>query len=168
MEKEKNEKQNNKKHDKEKEELLKIQNENKELQDKNLRLQAEIANIMRRNSEEISKLRKYDGEDIIKNLLNVIDNFERAIKLDDTNLTDELSKFLNGFKMIYGNFVNYLKSIGVSEVEALDMPFDPNTMEAVTVEEVDGVEPGKVIDIYQKGYLYKDKIIRAAMVKVSK
>lgn len=148
--------------------ITKLNKDNAELQEKNLRLQAEMQNIIRRNNEDITKMRKYDGEDIIINILQMVDNFERAIKLDDSDLTDELSKFLSGFKMIYGNFVNYLKSIEVNEIEALNNPFDPNKMEAVSVEECEGIAAGTVVDIFQKGYMYKDKVIRPCMVKVAK
>lgn len=147
--------------------IEKLTTENNKLNEKNLRLQADMQNMMRNQQEEIEKLNKYDGENIITSLLVMVDNFERAINLDDANLTDELSKFLSGFKMIYGNLVNYLKSIGVCEIDALHQVFDPNIMEAITVEHVDGIEPGIVIDVFQKGYKYKDKLLRTCMVKVS-
>ena len=73
-------------------EILKLKEENATLNDKVLRINAELQNIKRRNSEEISRLMKYDGETFIKKLLPVIDNFERAINMDDDNLEDEVSK----------------------------------------------------------------------------
>ncbi len=155
----------NKKEDLEKK---KLQDENNELKDKLLRVSAEMQNMMRRNEEKIATLLKYEGEDLIKSLLPVVDNFERAISMDDTNLLDEVSKFLSGFKMIYGNLSDVLKSYEVEVIDCLHKPFDPNTMEAVMVEEKEGVEPDQVIAVLQKGYIYKDKVIRHAMVKVSK
>ena len=137
------------------------------LNEKVLRLTADMQNMKRRYEEEISKLYKYDGEDFAKKLLSVIDNFERAIKLDDTNLDDELSKFLSGFKMIYGNMINILKEKGIEEIICLNEEFDPAKMDAVLTEKVDGTPSNKVIDVMQKGYIYKDKVIRPAMVKVS-
>lgn len=148
-------------------ELENLKKTNELLNDKILRLTADMQNMKRRYEEEMSKLYKYDGEDLVKKLLVVIDNFERAIKLDDTNLDDELSKFLSGFKMIYGNMVNILKDKGIEEIICLNEEFDPTKMDAVLTEKVEGVENNKVVDVMQKGYIYKDKVIRPAMVKVS-
>ncbi|MGM9834985.1 MAG: nucleotide exchange factor GrpE [Bacilli bacterium] len=145
----------------------KLTNENALLNDKILRLSAEMQNMKRRNEEQVSNLLKYEGEDLVKQLLGVIDNFERAIKMDDTNLEDEVSKFLDGFKMIYANFSNILTNQGIAEIDCLNKAFDPNTMEAVLTDKVEGVEPNVVIDVLQKGYMYRGKVIRHAMVKVS-
>ena len=153
---------------KENKEVLKLKEENKALQEKVLRITAEMQNMRRRMEEEKGLLLKYEGEELIKKLLPSIDNFERAIGMDDTNLEDELSKFLSGFKMIYGNLETILQSYEVVAIDALNKPFDPNTMEAVMTEEVEGVEPNMVVDVLQKGYTYKGKVIRHAMVKVSK
>lgn len=145
----------------------KLLEENKTLNDKVLRLSAEMQNIKRRKEEEISKLCKYDGEKLIINLLNIVDNFERAIKIDDNNSGDELSKFLSGFKMIYTNLLNILNSYEVKEIDCLNKEFDPTLMEAVLTDKVEGIESNKVIEVLQKGYTYKDKVVRTAMVKVS-
>lgn len=149
-------------------EKKKLQEENALLKDKLLRTQAEMLNMKRRMEEEKSNLLKYDGEELIKKLLPVVDNFERAIGMDDTNLEDEVSKFLSGFKMIYGNLSTTLQSYEIKAMDILNKPFDPNTMEAVMVEEAEGVESNIVVDVLQKGYTYKGKVIRHAMVKVSK
>jgi len=150
------------------EELTKLKNENTELKDKYLRVNAEMQNMRRRMEEEKANLLKYEGEDLIESLLPTLDNFERAIMMDDANLEDEVSKFLTGFKMIYGNLSNTLQKFEIVPMDILNKPFDPNTMEAILVEEVEGIEPNIVIDVLQKGYTYKDKVIRHAMVKVSK
>lgn len=149
-------------------EKKKLQEEVAVLKDKFLRTSAEMQNMRRRMEEEKANLLKYEGEGLIKNLLPIIDNFERAISMDDTNLEDEVSKFLNGFKMIYGNLSSTLQGYEVIAMDILNKPFDPNTMEAVLTEEVEGLEPNIVVDILQKGYTYKGKVIRHAMVKVSK
>ena len=149
-------------------EKKKLQEENALLKDKYLRVNAEMQNMRRRMEEEKTNLLKYEGEDLIKRLLPVIDNFERAITMDDTNLEDELSKFLSGFKMIYGNLNSTLQSYEVVAMDIINKPFDPNTMEAVMVEEVPDMESNIVVDVLQKGYTYKGKVIRHAMVKVSK
>ena len=149
-------------------EKKKLQEENAALKDKYLRVNAEMQNMRRRMEEEKANLLKYEGEELIKNLLPTLDNFERAISMDDTNLEDEVSKFLAGFKMIYGNLSSTLQNFEVISMDILNKPFDPNTMDAVLVEEAPGVEPNIVIDVLQKGYTYKGKVIRHAMVKVSK
>lgn len=148
-------------------ELEKLKEENQTLQEKILRVSADAQNMRRRLEEEISRIHKYEGEDFIKEILPTIDNFERAIKLDDENLTDELSKFLSGFKMIYTNLVNALEKVEIKEIDCLNKEFDPNFMEAVLTSKVEGVEKNQVIEVLQKGYLYKDKLLRPAMVKVS-
>ena len=140
----------------------------KELEDKNLRVTSEMINSNRRKDEECNRLLKYKDEDIIMDLLQVVDNFERAIKLDDTNLDDELSKFLEGFKMIYCNILNVLKKYGVIEIDGFNKPFNPTYHQAVLTEKVEGVESGYVVEVLQKGYILKDKVIRPAMVKVNK
>jgi molecular chaperone GrpE len=110
---------------------------------------------------------KYADEDFISKLLPVIDNFERAIKLDDHDLTDELSKFLAGFKMIYGNLIDILNKSEVKEIEALGIEFNPNYHQAVIMEKNENKPAGVVLEVLQKGYMYKDKVIRPAMVKVN-
>lgn len=131
-----------------------------------LRAHSDLINYRKRKDEEISKILKYSSEDLIKALLPVIDNFERAIMLDDNDLSDELSKFLAGFKMIYGSLENILKENEVVQIDSINKPFDPKFHQAVLTEKTDG-EKGIVLDVMQKGYLYKDKVIRTAMVKVS-
>lgn len=160
-------KKEKKKKEKNDEVLEKLTQENTLLNDKILRLSAEMQNMKKRNEEQVSNILKYEGEDLVKQLLNIIDNFERAINMDDTNLEDEVSKFLNGFKMIYANFSTILVNQGITEIECLNKPFDPNTMEAVLTDKVEGVSPNVVIDVLQKGYMYRGKVIRHAMVKVS-
>lgn len=162
--KEENKKVKKEKIDKEKETL---KNKNAELNDKILRISAEMQNMKRRYEEEISRIYKYDGEDIIKQLLTIVDNFERAIMLDDEDLTDELSKFLSGFKMIYTNLVNILNSKGVKEIECQGKEFDPHTMQAVLTDKIENMESNHVIEVLQKGYIYNEKVIRPAMVKVN-
>lgn len=148
-------------------EKARLLDENTKLNDKVLRLTAEMQNMRRRTDEEMTRMLKYEGEAFIISLLDTIDNFERAISLDDTNLNDEVSKFLSGFKMIYGKLIDLLKEQGVTEIECLHKNFDANMMEAVMTEKVDGFESNIVIDVMRKGYMYKDKVIRYAMVKVA-
>ena len=148
-------------------ELDKLREENKILQDKILRISADAQNMRKRLEDEIMRIHKYEGEDVLKELLPTIDNFERAIKLEDEDLSEELSKFLSGFKMIYTGLVNILESKEIKEIDCLNKDFDPNFMEAVLTSKVEGIEKNKVVEVLQKGYMYKDKLLRPAMVKVS-
>lgn len=161
-------KKEDKKGNKLKEEIAKLKEENANLNDKILRLSAETQNMKRHFDEDKLRLIKYDGEKVILDLLPVLDNFERAISLDDANLEDELSKFLSGFKMIYAGLKDTLSKYGVKEIECIHEKFNPNTMNAVMIGEDETLEPNTVIDCMQKGYIYKDKVIRPAMVKVNK
>ena len=139
----------------------------KELEDELLRSKAEFINYRKRLEEEQARLLKFCNEDLIKETLPILDNFERAISMDDTNLDDEVSKFLSGFKMIYCNFVNVLKNYGVVEIDGNNKPFDPIYHEAIMTEKREDVAPGMVLEVLQKGYILKGKVIRPAMVKVS-
>ena len=114
-------------------------------------------------AEEISNMSKYEGIDFIKSLLPIVDNFERAIEMDKS--VNE--KFLEGYKMIYANLISILNTAGVKEIECQDKEFDPNLMDAIMTEHVDKVKPNYVLLVLQKGYTYKDKVIRHAFVKVS-
>lgn len=139
----------------------------KELEDQLLRSKADFINYRKRLEDEQSRILKYCNEDLIKEILPIVDDFERAISLDDDNLEDELSKFLAGFKMMYSNLLRVLDKFGVVAIDGKNKPFDPIYHQAVLQEKVDGVESGMVIEVLQKGYLLKGKVIRHAMVKVS-
>ena len=132
-----------------------------------LRNQAELQNYKRRREEETAKMMKYKDEDLIKEFLVVIDNFERAIKMDDDDLTDEVSRFLEGFKLIYSNTINILNKFEVKEIDAEGVEFDPDYHHAVLTEHDENKPAGVVLEVLQKGYMYKDKVIRPAMVKVN-
>ncbi len=150
-----------------KEEVEKMKASLKEADEKVLRANAELINYRKRKDEEVGKLLKYSNEEIVKELLPIVDNFERAIAMDDTNLDDQLSKFLEGFKMIYSHLVSALNKYEVKAIDGYNKPFDPTYHQAVMTAKVEGVEPGMVVEVLQKGYLLKDKVIRPAMVKVS-
>ena len=93
------------------EEKKKLEEEINNLKEALLRNQAELQNYKRRQQEEMDRILKYRNEDILKEFLPIIDNFERAIKMDDADLSDEVSKFLEGFKIIYTNTINMIKAI---------------------------------------------------------
>ena len=141
---------------------------NKELEEKYMRVQAEFLNFKTRTQGEISKMLQYEGEDFIKEILVIKDNLERAVSMDDNDLSDEVSKFLSGFKMILGNLTALLDKYEVREVECLGLEFDPHVSEAVLTEHDENKPENIVLEVYTKGYKYKDKLIRPAMVKVNK
>lgn len=170
--KEVNNKHKETKHDNKKCEELKNEIEKLKLalnasNDKAVRAQAEMLNFKRRKEEETSSLLKYANEDVMKSLLGVVDNFERAIKLDDNDLSDELSKFLSGFKMIYTSVIDILNKFEVKEIVAEGVEFDPKIHQAVLMEHDETKPHNVVIEVLQKGYTYKDRVIRPAMVKVN-
>ena len=135
--------------------------------EKVMRTQAEMMNFKRRKEEETSNLLKYANEDVLKSLLPIVDNFERAIKLDDNDLSDELSKFLSGFKMIYTSVIDILNKFEVKEILAEGVEFDPKVHQAVLMEHDESKPSGVVLEVLQKGYMFKDRVIRPAMVKVN-
>ncbi len=150
--------------DKKMEELL---NQVKELEEKNLRISAEMINTIRRKDEETTRIIKYASTDIIMELLSICDNFERALSVKTDESNEELNKYKQGMKMIYENFLNVLKLNEVKEIEALGKEFDANLHNAVMTDHVDGKKVNEIIEVLQKGYIYKDKVIRPAMVKVN-
>ena len=137
------------------------------MQEAFLRNQAELQNYKKRKEEETAKIMKYKNEDLIKEMLTIIDNFERAIKMDNQDLSDEVSKFLSGFKLIYTNMLNILERYDVKEINAEGIEFDPNFHHAVLTEHDETKPAGVVLEVLQKGYIYKDRVIRPAMVKVN-
>ena len=135
--------------------------------DKALRANAEMMNFKRRKEEETSNMLKYANEEVLKSLLPVVDNFERGIKLDDNDLSDEVSKFLSGFKMIYTSVIEILNKFEVKEIESVGVEFNPNIHQAVLMEHDETKPAGVILEVLQKGYMYKDRVLRAAMVKVN-
>lgn len=144
-----------------------LSNRIKELEDALLRSQAELLNYRKRKDEEVVRIIKYAEEDVLKGFLPILDNFERAINMDDNNLDDEVSKFLEGFRLMYKQITDLLLKFEVKEIEALDKEFDPSIHNAVIMDKVEGKESGIVTEVLQKGYMYKDRVLRTAMVKVN-
>ena len=163
--KEEEPKEHKKEHKKDKK-LEELQNEINTLKDKNMRIAAEMVNTLRRKDEETNRLLKYSNESLITELLPVIDNFERALNVDAK--TVDVESYQKGMTMIYNSLKNILEKFEVKEIEAIDKEFDPSYHQAVMQEEKEGTKENIVIEVLQKGYTYKDKVIRPAMVKVSK
>ncbi|MBR3301531.1 MAG: nucleotide exchange factor GrpE [Firmicutes bacterium] len=126
------------------------------------RLFAEFQNYKRRTEKEKSDLYAYAGEKFAKGLLDVIDNFERAM-----DAKPEGDKFADGMELILVQLKGVLEKNKVEEIKALGEPFDPNFHNAVMTEAVEGTESGIVTRVMQKGYTLNGKVIRPAMVAVS-
>lgn len=128
-----------------------------------LRLYAEFDNFRKRTAKE--KLEAY-GEATarcIEQLLPVVDNFERAMEAPCSD-----AQYQSGMEMIFGQIRNFLEKLGVTEIEALGAQFDPNIHNAIKQGEATEEYPeGTVCEVFQKGYMLKDKMIRPAMVAVS-
>jgi len=137
------------------------------LEDTLLRSQAELLNYKKRKDEETARILKYAEQDILEGFLPILDNFERAISMDDNNFGDETSKFLEGFRMVYKQTKCLLEKFEVKEIECIGKEFDPTYAQAVVVEKDETKESGVVLEVLQKGYIYKDRILRIAMVKVN-
>ena len=145
----------------------KLEDKIKNLEEALLRSQAELINYKRRKDEETNRIIKYAEEDILKGFLPILDNFERAISMDDDNLEDEVSKFLEGFKLMYKQIKDLLEKFEVKEIDCLGKEFDPSLEQAVVVDHDETKESGVVTVVLQKGYMYKDRVLRTAMVKVN-
>lgn len=139
----------------------------KDLEEALLRSQAELINYKKRKDEETDRIIKYAEEDILKGFLPILDNFERAIGMDDDNPNDEVSKFLEGFKLMHKQIQELLFKFDVKEIDALGKEFDPSVHNAVAMDKKEGVKSGTVTEVLQKGYMYKDRVLRTAMVKVN-
>lgn len=145
-------------------ELEEIKNKNKELEDQYLRLQADFINFKNRKEKEKENLYSIAQEELLCSLLPILDNFERAIE----SVENTEDSFFKGMEMIYNQFEKTLQDIGLEEIEALHEKFDPNYHHAAFQQESDEFEEGTVLEVLQKGYKFKDKVIRPTMVKVSK
>ncbi len=131
------------------------------LKEKLLRNQAELQNFKRRINDERIRERKFANAEFAKSLLPILDNFDFALE------KEKEANNLKGFEIIQRDLLSALKENGLEEVSALEEPFDPNYHQAVMKEPIDGVESNTVIEVFQKGYVFKDRLIRPAMVKVS-
>jgi len=137
----------------------------KTLEEETLRAKADLINYRKRKDEEVSGLLKYANADIIIQLLPVLDNFERVISKED--VSEELKSYLEGFKLIYNGIKDIMSANEVKEIDALGKEFDPNMHQSVATKKDDSKESGIVLEVYQKGYTYKDKVLRPAMVIIN-
>ena len=127
-----------------------------------MRLMADFQNYRKRVEKEKSDIYAYANEKIVSQLLDVIDNFERAL---DVETQDE--GFAEGMKLIFKQFMDVLEKSGLEEINALGEDFDPNFHNAIMMEDNPEFESGKVTFVMQKGYILNKKVIRPSMVKVN-
>lgn len=163
----KDKKEKKEKEHKLKEKIKQLEEENKKLIENVKLAQAESINYRKRKDEEVENRLKYANQELILELLPVVDNFERAIKLDDNDLTDELSKFLDGFKMMYASLTEILKKFGVEEINRVGEVFDPTQEQALLTDTVEDMDDEVVLEVLLKGYKYKGRVIRPASVKIN-
>jgi len=161
LEKEKSQVEDETKNEQESESELKDK-QLEEINNKLLRLQADFLNYKTRTEKEKFKYYNDAIEDLVCEMLPILDNFERA--LENLESDENLSQ---GVEMILNQFINLLKKYGVEEIDALGKKFDPKLHHGVSTEESDE-EEDIVVEVFQKGYKLKDKVIRPSMVKISK
>lgn len=136
-----------------------------ELKDRLQRTMAEFDNFRKRTTKEKAVLYEDGIRNTIEQILPVIDNFERA--LGTAQKDEQSNSFLQGMEMIYRQFKDILNSMGVEEIKAVGETFDPNLHNAVTHVEDEAFGENEIVEEFQKGYIFKDKVIRYSMVKVA-
>ena len=151
-----------------KETIALLQKDLEEAKHKTLSAQAELINYRKRKDEEVTNMLKYANQDLILEIIQVMDNLERAIKVDKNTISDQMSKFLDGFEMIYASFQDALTRFGVKEIEALGKPFDPEYHMALLTDTDNTKKEEEVLEVLLKGYILKDRVIRPVSVKVNK
>lgn len=144
-------------------ELEKVKTERDMLLDRLARMQAEFENARRRATKEQQDFRDFATVDAIKSLLPVVDSFERALQAKS-----EPKDFRSGVELIYKQLQDVLAKLGVKPIEAKGQPFDPHVHEAIEMVETSDVPDHQVLEEWQRGYKFKDRLIRPAMVKVAK
>ncbi len=145
-------------------EVDQLKKEIEELKNQRALAYADTDNLKKRLNAEAEQTRKYRIQSFAKEILPVIDNLERALQTE-VNKDDE--GFKKGVEMTYNQLIAALKNEGVEVIDCENKPFDPNFHQAIMQEKKEGVESGIVIEVLQKGYMLKDRILRPAMVKVS-
>jgi molecular chaperone GrpE len=126
------------------------------------RAYADADNLKKRLQAQHDQLIKYRAQSFALDILPVIDNLQRAL-----TKVDENDPMIKGLMMVYQQLIDALKKEGVEEIEALNQPFDANLHHAIMSEQIEGIEPNIVVEVLQKGYVLKDRILRASLVKVS-
>jgi len=152
-----------------KEQLVAARQEISQGQEKLLRLSAEVENYKKRMNRQMDEFRKYANEALLKDLLSVVDNLERALTTSGKDIGEIApASFIEGVEMTLAEILKILSKYHVTPLDALGKPFDPVFHEAVIQEESDAEPENTVIKEFQKGYLIHDRLLRPSMVVVSK
>jgi molecular chaperone GrpE len=149
------------------EQVAAAQAEARENHDRMLRLAAEFENYKKRTAREMEDLKKYATENLIRQLLTVVDNLERAIASASTDDKNGQS-VVDGVALTLSEVMKILEQHHVSPIESLGVPFDPSFHQAMCQEESEDHPPNTVVQEFQKGYMIHDRLLRPAMVVVSK
>ena len=136
-----------------------------ELEDKEKRQLAEFENFRNRTEKEKSRMYEFGARDVIEKMLPVVDNFERGLAAIPEE--EKGGPVASGMEMIYKQMMTTLEGLGVTPIDALNKPFDPNFHNAVMHVEDEEIEESTVVEEFQRGYIYKDHVIRYSMVKVA-
>ncbi|MFI3284927.1 MAG: nucleotide exchange factor GrpE [Erysipelotrichaceae bacterium] len=144
--------------------IIELEAEIVKLKNEYAKAYADTENTRRRLQNEADMNKKYRIQTFAADILPAIDNLERALSSSTEN---DNESFRKGVEMIYNQIIYALSKEGVEAIDALDQPFDHNFHQALMTEVKEGVEPNMVIEVLQKGYKIKDRILRPAMVKVS-
>ena len=145
-------------------ELKKSEEKAAEMTDKYQRLMAEFENARKRNAKEQSHMYDVGAKEVLTKLLPVVDNFERG--LDSLSEEEKEGAFAQGFIKIYQQLITTLEEIGVKPMDAVGKEFNPDFHNAVMHEENEEMGENLVSEEFQKGYMYKDVVLRHSMVKV--
>jgi molecular chaperone GrpE len=148
-------------------ETEKLRAERDALLDRLARLQAEFDNARKRAVREQQEFREFAAADVIRNFLPILDSFERALKAGGDSNSNS-NDFRNGIELIYRQFQDALQKIGVQPIVSVGQPFDPRVHEAVEMVDTTDVPDHHVLDELQRGYKYKERLLRPAMVRVAR
>lgn len=140
----------------------------KENYDRLLRVTAEFENYQKRMEREMNDFRKFANESLIKDILPIVDNLERALEIPYENNESAFNGMREGVQMTLNGLQESLERFGVVSIDSLDKPFDPNFHQAVMQEESEGHPDNTVSKELQKGYVMRERLLRPAMVVVSK
>lgn len=149
------------------EEELSIEDELKSLQDRHLRLRAELDNYRKRKEKEFSRLLRYEGETVILSFLSIADDLHRMIDSVDGEKPENVESMVEGMSLILEKLQRRLADLGVEPFDSEGTVFDPDLHDAMMTESSDEHDDGVVIQEFEKGYKYKDKVIRHAKVIVN-
>ncbi|WP_115956043.1 nucleotide exchange factor GrpE [Candidatus Purcelliella pentastirinorum] len=145
----------------------KLKKKKEKIKDIQLRTQAEIENINRRNNQNIEKIHKFALEKFINELLPVVDNLERTLKANKKN-NKKLQPIMKGIKLTLKSLFDVMSKFGVKNISERNVLFNPKIHQAIIMEKSDEIETNKIIKIMQPGYILNGRLLRPAMVIVSK